>query len=100
MDKKENLKDIKKEECKEKKDTKNKEIEDLKSELKKTKEIFLRTAAEYDNYRKRSEKEKDSIYSGAVANTVNAILPLADSLDSAWNMAKNEDGELKKVWSF
>lgn len=96
MDEKENPKDIKKEESEEKKDTENKEIEDLKSELKKTKDIFLRTAAEYDNYRKRSEKEKDSIYSGAVANTVNAILPLADSLDSAWNMAKNEDSELKK----
>ena len=96
MSKKENPKEMKNKECEEEKDTKNKEIEDLKKELEKTKEIFLRTAAEYDNYRKRSEKEKDSIYSSAIANAVNAILPLADSLDAAWNIAKDEEGEHKK----
>ena len=96
MSKKENLKDVENKECKEEKDTKSKEIEDLKIELEKTKELLLRTAAEYDNYRKRSEKEKDSIYSSAVANAVNAILPIADSLDAAWNIAKNEEGEQKK----
>ena len=96
MSKKENPKEIKNKECEEEKDTKSKEIEDLKKELEKTKEIFLRTAAEYDNYRKRSEKEKDSIYSSAVANAVNAILPIADSLDAAWNIAKDKEGEQKK----
>ena len=96
MSKKENQKEVEKKESEQEKDIENKEMEDLKNELEKTKEIFLRTAAEYDNYRKRSEKEKDSIYSSAVANAVNAILPLADSLDSAWNIAKNEEGEHKK----
>ena len=96
MSKKENSNDVENKECEKEKDKKSKEIEDLKNELGKTKELFLRTAAEYDNYRKRSEKEKDSIYSNAVANTVNAILPIADSLEAAWNIAKNEEGEHKK----
>lgn len=96
MSKKENSNNVENKECEKKKDKKSKEIEDLKNEMEKTKELFLRTAAEYDNYRKRSEKEKDSIYSNAVANTVNAILPIADSLEAAWNIAKNEEGEHKK----
>lgn len=96
MSEKENPKEIKNKECKEEKEIKNKETEILKKELEKTKEIFLRTAAEYDNYRKRTEKEKDSIYSSAIANAVNAILPLADSLDSALEMAKSEESEHKK----
>ena len=63
--------------CKEKEFQKEKiddkttiELENTKAELSKTKEMFLRTAAEYDNFRKRSEKEKESIYSDALCFTI------------------------------
>ncbi len=59
------------------------EIETLKSELEANKSLLLRTAAEYENFRKRTEKEKTLIYSNATASTILAILPIADSLERA-----------------
>lgn len=72
------------------------DFEKIKSELENTKELLLRTAAEYDNFRKRSEKEKGMIYSNATSAAVSAILPLADSLDAAWNAAASSDENYKK----
>ncbi len=44
---------------------------------------YLRLMAEYDNYKKRTQKEKDEIYSLGVAETVEKLLPVADNLDRA-----------------
>ena len=52
-------------------------------------DLLLRTAAEYENFRKRTEKEKRAIYADATAEAVKAILPIADSLEYA---VKAEDG--------
>ena len=56
------------------------EINGLKEELDKQKEIFMRTAAEYDNYRKRTEREKSNIYNDATAAAIKTILPVLDTL--------------------
>ena len=70
--------------------------EKLEKELKETKELLLRTAAEYDNFRKRSEKEKDAIYADASALAVKNILPVADSLDLALKSSESQNEEYKK----
>jgi len=44
---------------------------------------FLRLAAEYDNYRKRTAKEKESLWSEAKADTAAAFLPVYDNLERA-----------------
>lgn len=44
---------------------------------------YLRTLAEYDNFKKRSQKEKDDIFGFAVADTIDKLLPVADNLDRA-----------------
>ena len=44
---------------------------------------YLRLMAEYDNYKKRTQKEKDEIYSLGVTETVENMLPIADNLDRA-----------------
>ena len=72
------------------------ETKKLKKELSETKELLLRTAAEYDNFRKRSEREKTSIYGDATSKAVSAILPLADSLDAALNSSDTQSEEYKK----
>ena len=59
------------------------EIEKLQKELESQKDLFLRIAAEYDNYRKRTERDKTLIYVDATANAIAAILPIADSLELA-----------------
>lgn len=65
------------------------ELEKLKQELTKQKDLLLRTAAEYENFRKRTEREKRAIYNDAIADAVAAILPIADSLEFA---VKAQDG--------
>lgn len=67
----------------------NDPMEELQKELGKQKDLLLRTAAEYENFRKRTEKEKRAIYADATAEAVKAILPIADSLEYA---VKAQDG--------
>lgn len=58
-------------------------LEKVQEELKKQKDLLLRTAAEYDNYRKRTEREKTEMYADAIAAAVTEFLPVADNLERA-----------------
>lgn len=69
-----------------------KEIEELKNKLAEYDDRYLRLAAEYDNYRKRTIKEKSDAYADAFCDAVKAILPLADSLDKALEFSPDDDG--------
>lgn len=69
------------------------EIEALRKESAEKDDKYLRMAAEYDNFRRRSREEKDAIYETAVADTVAALLPIIDNLERA---ALYEDGEKVK----
>lgn len=71
-------------------------IEFLQEELNAQNEKFLRLAAEYDNYRKRSEKDKISIYSDAKAKTIVEILPIADCIERAIEASKDANDEYQK----
>lgn len=44
---------------------------------------YLRMLAEYDNFRKRSQREKDAVYPAAVAGTVEKFLPVVDAFERA-----------------
>lgn len=59
------------------------ENEKLKNELETVKERLLRTAAEYENYRNRTAKEKEGIYSDACADVLKDILPALDNMERA-----------------
>ena len=61
------------------------------SEYEKIKDDYLRLAADFDNYKKRAEKEKENIGSASVAYFVNAIFPLIDNFEMA--MAQEEVGK-------
>lgn len=52
---------------------------------------YLRLAAEYDNYRKRTTKEKEGIYADAKLDTVKAFLEVADNLDRAVDQFESGD---------
>ncbi len=54
-------------------------------------EKYMRTLAEYDNYRKRTIKEKESIYPEAKAIVVEKILPVLDNFTRAIESAENKD---------
>ena len=59
------------------------EIEELKARLAEQEDKYLRMAAEYDNFRRRSREEKDALYENAMADTVKELLPIIDNLDRA-----------------
>lgn len=55
----------------------------LQEELDLTKDRLLRLTAEYDNYRKRTAKEKEGIYSDAYVDVLKEIVPILDNLERA-----------------
>lgn len=55
----------------------------LQEELDMTKDRLLRLTAEYDNYRKRTTKEKEGIYSDAYVDVLKEIVPILDNLERA-----------------
>ncbi len=58
---------------------------------------YLRLAAEYDNYRKRTAKEKESIWPEAKAQTVAAFLPVYDNLERALKQPTTDEAYKKGV---
>ena len=58
---------------------------------------FLRLAAEYDNYRKRTAKEKEGIWTEAKAQTVAAFLPVYDNLERAMKQETADEAYKKGV---
>lgn len=65
-------------------------------QLESTKDQFVRLTAEYDNYRKRTAKEKESIYQDAKADTVKEFLAVYDNLERATATEGDEDNPHKK----
>lgn len=66
-----------------KKSKENKKIDELTIELANQKELFLRTAAEFDNFKRRTEKERLEIYERSSAEVLKKLLPIIDNADRA-----------------
>ena len=60
-----------------------KDLDAREKELSEEKERYLRMLAEYDNFRRRTAKEKDGIYADAISDAVNELLPVIDNLERA-----------------
>jgi molecular chaperone GrpE len=73
------------------------ELEAAKAEAAKTKDLFLRTAAEYDNYRKRTTKEREAAFGNGVAHAVEKLLPVIDTLEMAAAAATADENYKKGV---
>jgi molecular chaperone GrpE len=58
--------------------------------------MLQRSAAEFDNYKKRTVKEKEALYTDAVSDVVTAFLPAVDSLERALQ-ACNQDTDQKTL---
>ena len=102
----ENTEETKAEETAEEPKTEETKAEEKPAEEKKTEkdpaaelaamnDKYLRLMAEYDNYRKRSQKEKDALYGDIKANTLKTFLPVYDNLVRALAQ-QTEDEAYKK----
>ncbi len=59
------------------------EEDKLREQLKEQNDKYIRLLAEYDNYQKRTQKEKAARYADAVIDTVEKLLPIGDNLERA-----------------
>lgn len=67
------------------------EADELQQKLDEANDKYLRMLAEYDNYRRRSQKERENIYADVRADTVKKLLPVYDNLLRAVAQEPNED---------
>lgn len=73
------------------------EAERWKAAVAEQEDKFLRLCAEYDNFRKRTQKEKESIYADATAKAVSALLPVYDNLERALKQETADEAYKKGV---
>ena len=71
-------------------------MEGLAKSLAEEHDKYLRLAAEYDNYRKRTAREKEGIYSDAKIDTIKGMLPVYDNLERGLAQFKDEDDDPHK----
>ena len=69
----------------------------LEKNLTAERDKYLRLAAEYDNYRKRSVKERETVYSDARADAIMRLLPVYDNLERALKMECADEAFYKGV---
>lgn len=70
-----------------------KKLEAAEAALAEEKDKYLRMLAEYDNFRRRTAKEKETVYGDATADTVKGLLPVVDTLERAAAGLTPEDAE-------
>ncbi|MBR6564160.1 MAG: nucleotide exchange factor GrpE, partial [Clostridia bacterium] len=80
-----------------KKNKKDLEIEALKAELEQKNDLLLRTAAEFDNFKKRTEREKASVAEFAKAGLIKQLLPILDNIDRASLVEKDTPDYIKGI---
>ena len=68
-----------------------KELEELKEQAAAQNDRYLRMMAEYDNFRKRSQRERDGIYASAYEEALKEFLPMSDNLQRSLAYAGTEN---------
>ncbi len=89
-----------KSEKKDKKKDKKKDADksaELEAQLAAANDRYLRICAEYDNFRRRSQKEKDGLYTDIKADTVQKFLPVYDNLERALKQGTEDEAYRKGV---
>ncbi|MBR7133033.1 MAG: nucleotide exchange factor GrpE [Clostridia bacterium] len=84
-------------EKKEKKSKSQAEIEKLKTELEAKNDLLLRTAAEFDNFKKRTERERAGVAEYAKASVIKTLLPILDNIDRASAADKESPDYIKGI---
>lgn len=68
------------------------EINNMKAELEETTDRLKRLMAEFDNFKKRSAKEREGLYNSLLADIVSSFLPVVDNLEKAVNSNTEDEG--------
>lgn len=68
----------------------------LQEEVEQLKDKMLRHAAEFDNFKKRTAKEREELYAMSVCDTIEKLLPVKDNLERAVAAAEESEGNLSE----
>ena len=72
-----------------------KNVASMKAEMEEKDDRYKRIMAEFENYKKRSAKERETLYNSILGDVVGAFLPVVDNLENALK-AETKDSEYKK----
>ncbi len=78
-------------------DTNDEKIKSLEEQLKAEKDKYMRLFAEFDNFRKRTSKEKTEAYGDATAKTISELLPAIDNFDRALDTPCSDENFKKGI---
>ena len=94
---KEKVEQAEKKENKEREEKHKKEHKEMvpKTEYDELNDHYKRILAEFDNYKKRSQKEKESLYSSVLSDVIEVMLPVVDNLENALK-AETQDENYKQ----
>ncbi len=76
-------------------DVLNKKIEDQKQELDEREDRIKRLMAEFENFKKRNDKERTGMYNSVMGDVVTSLLPVVDNLEKAAN-SETQDKKYKE----
>lgn len=74
-----------------------KQLDEESAKNKEYLDLLQRKAAEFDNYRKRTIKEKESTYANAICDTISKLIPVVDNLERALQVAENVESNGKAL---
>lgn len=69
----------------------NTEENAIKAELEETTDRLKRLMAEFDNFKKRSAKEREGLYNSILSDIVSSLLPVVDNLENAVNISTEDE---------
>ena len=73
------------------------EIAELRNQVDEWKDSYLRLMADYDNFRKRTAREKETCYTSAKAETIKHLLPVYDNIERAVNNPTSDEAYKKGI---
>lgn len=93
--KEESKEEIEKKSIEEEKNKEQDESAKIANELEEITDRYKRVLAEFENYKKRSQKERENLYNSILGDVIEAILPVVDNLENAAKV-ETEDENYKK----
>ena len=88
---------IEKEEIKQKENVKNNELQAKQQELEELTDRYKRILAEFENHKKRSQKEREGLYNSILSDIVAIMLPILDNLENAAKVETTDENYKKGI---
>ena len=90
-------KELEKEEIQNEESTENNELQAKKEELDELTDRYKRILAEFENHKKRSQKEREGLYNSILGDIIEVILPILDNLENAAKVETSDENYKKGI---